>query len=243
MQHVSIFTSLFFILSTIFIVGQEFFFMLTISPDYKLNFNPKQGDNGFYQLDAPLFSVSLEMYFYLMAPFILRSRNKVFIFTLIGLIYQIFITYKGIDSLKFRYYLFPCTIAYFGTGASLYHIWFNGSKNLRKFLMLFIIVISMSYINSIVDSKTLILFILILPLIFYITKTNRIDRFIGELSYGAYIIHYPLIILLKDYFKAIGLNQFLGVTIATLSFSLILRLVVEIPLDRFRQKLLYSNAN
>lgn len=87
-------------------------------------------------------------------------------------------------------------------------------------------------------SKQIILFIfsfIFIPFIFKLFKNNKIDRFIGELSFPVYISHFLIIDILTHFTKLD--HQYLGLITTAISiiFSiLILKLVIN-PINTFRQ--------
>ena len=78
-----------------------------------------------------------------------------------------------------------------------------------------------------------LLLALCIPLLFHRTRNVSLDRRAGELSYGIYLVHYPLYLLLLDNFGPLrgAVLTLLGVV----PTALLLYLVVEAPIDRWRQ--------
>src|SRR5262249_8214629 len=74
----------------------------------------------------------------------------------------------------------------------------------------------------------------VLPLLFRRTRRNSFDRKIGELSYGVYLIHFPLYLVLL---YTVGGRAVLPLTIAlALAGAILLYLAIEAPIDRWRQR-------
>ncbi len=226
-------------LSNIFIAGQDVLWLFSTNdtgliyhPIGNVNFNGSD-----LSLDSPLFSVSLEIYFYLMAPFILRSKLKTFLFASAGLIYHLALKKVGINALDATYHLFPATIAYFGIGAMLFHVSQKPLTQARDLVFIVLILSMVDSMDSFVLRKTLLGFILLLPLIFSLTKNWRFDQMIGELSYGIYIIHWPMIKIINNLFPDyLGIGQFACVSLFTVCASIILYAAIERPLGRYRRR-------
>ena len=226
-------------LSNIFIAGQDILWLfstddagLIYHPIGNLNFNGSD-----LSLDSPLFSVSLEIYFYLMAPFILRSKLKTFLFASAGLIYHLALKKLGINTLDATYHLFPATIAYFGIGAMLFHVSQKPIIKKENFFLAFLILGMAASMNSFVPRNILLGFIVLLPFIFALTKNWSFDQMIGELSYGIYIIHWPMIKIINNLFPDyLGIGQFACVSLFTVTASIILYAVIERPLSRYRRR-------
>ena len=80
--------------------------------------------------------------------------------------------------------------------------------------------------------------LIVIPFVFSYTKKNRFDRFIGELSYPAYIIHTLIITLTVALFPGISNSAVypLVVIVATMVVSILLALFVDRKVDGWRQK-------
>lgn len=251
--------ALFGALSNLFIVGQDvlWFFSLT---EHGMIYRP-MGEPGFngvgLSLNAPLFSVSLELYFYLIAPFILRDRTRTFLFALAGLAYHALLARLNITALSFTYHAFPATIAYFGIGGALYHLgrarlaWVTPATLLsarlwrenwrgpdRGELAFIVLALGLFWtMNSFMPKLWLLGFAVAVPFLFALTQRWRLDRAVGELSYGVYIVHLPLIQMAnKGDGDFLGIGQFGSTVVLALGASGLLYLLLERPLNRFRDR-------
>lgn len=107
--------------------------------------------------------------------------------------------------------------------------------------MIFMMMICRAYMNY----WEIILFAFSVPVIFNATKSNKIDRFIGELSYPVYIVHFPIIRFFsahpfyQSYFlKYITLGT--AVTVISCTFAVMLYFYIEKPINTYRQKRLMA---
>lgn len=78
--------------------------------------------------------------------------------------------------------------------------------------------------------------VLFLPVVFSIFRESRIDRFLGELSYPVYLIHYLVLVLLGQVLAGSGLEAFSAkfTAIVSVGVSIVLYLWVIRPIDRYR---------
>ena len=79
-----------------------------------------------------------------------------------------------------------------------------------------------------------LVFAMVLPFIFHRTKRMKLDRLIGELSYGVYLVHYPILLALQT---SLAGSWYFGpaTAIASILAAIVLFLLVEHPIDRWRQ--------
>jgi peptidoglycan/LPS O-acetylase OafA/YrhL len=77
------------------------------------------------------------------------------------------------------------------------------------------------------------------PFVFALTKSWRIDRWIGELSYPIYIVHVVAGAVLAKVVNAQGLDDVKGwqLLLATVPLAIFIRICIEDPIDRWRQRM------
>jgi peptidoglycan/LPS O-acetylase OafA/YrhL len=73
-----------------------------------------------------------------------------------------------------------------------------------------------------------------LPVLHALTQRIHIDRTVGELSYGMYLVHVPVIAAYQYY---LGSIQAMPVAALSIAAAALLFFVVERPIDRLRQRL------
>jgi len=228
--------------SNIFILGSDLFYLLFIDVSRGVvKLAPiweKIDANGFHlYLNAPVFSIGMEMTFYLMAPFILRSVRRVWVYFAIGFAYYAYFLLAGQFNLLHQYHLFPSSFLYFAMGALSWHYYYRG-KEYRKipFWGILALVVMLQFAYTIIAPIIVIAFAFLTPHLFELTKHDKWDRILGELSYPIYIFHYPVIQYLYQFQlePAYFGSAVLG---ATLLLAIPVRLLVEKPIDAFRQRL------
>ena len=115
-----------------------------------------------YLLIPQAWTLGVEISFYLLAPLLFFRKYKyIYLFFFISLIVRIYLLTHGKMDDPWSYRFFPSELALFMLGAIAYNIYDKIDFNKNPAGM---------------------------PLIFNLTKDNKIDRFIGELSYPIYLI-------------------------------------------------------
>ncbi|MEM9938477.1 MAG: acyltransferase [Pseudomonadota bacterium] len=181
-----------------------------------------------------IWSIGSEITFYLLSPFFIRSRARTII------VFAVFVSVRiGVYALyDFQWtpwlYFFPAaTFPFFIMGALAYQ-WLRpiakrvtkalDTKLLFKVLALsiFPVLIVMHQWLPLNDTVLIVLFALTIPTLFELTKTNRFDRMIGELSYPLYIAHSAVILFWAPFRHVLPVEaKFIWVLTAGILVSLI----------------------
>lgn len=238
-----------FIISNLIIFGQDLllFFGLnttTGSLFFTSNFRLFKPEiyNFFFITQA--WTLSLELFFYFLAPFLNRFKNK-YLLLIMSLSFglRLFLYSRGLNHDPWNYRFFPTELIFFLSGILMYRIYrYLKTKDFKKFSIysFFFYFSFLIYYQFLPHERTkqLILFLftfIFIPFIFNLFKNNKIDRFIGELSFPVYISHF-LIIDILTHFTALP-HQFLGLTttIFSILFSIIILKFIINPINLFRQ--------
>jgi peptidoglycan/LPS O-acetylase OafA/YrhL len=228
------------IFSNVFILGTDAFWLLSLD-NCDLHYFPSfinEHSNGKWLLaNQPAFSISMEMLFYLMAPFILKSLKRIWIYFGIGVLYYFWFILAGKFNIVFQYHWFPSSFIYFALGGLAWH--YSKKKgfelNEKTVLLIFIACMSLMFVYTLFSMILILCFTIMVPKLFEITKKSKTDRLIGELSYPLYIIHYPVLTYLWGAGTP-GNRCALYCFFITLTLSIIIHFLVEKPIDRIRQK-------
>ena len=241
-------------MSQITLLGQDFYYFLKWSPASGLGFTPSfLGAGGVHNLLVvpPAWSLSVEIYFYLLAPWLVRARVPV-ILALITASFAcrgILAWSLGWQGDPWSYRFFPSELAFFLTGALAYRI--NAHIGMRKFpWTLFLLLLG----SALGLAETLAMWEPGMPLqrwirvplfaflaagtpqLFAFTKDWRFDRAIGELSYPLYVSHFLVIWVVglgvADASSIAGRTTVISCAILT---ALALRTGIDVPVDRYRQ--------
>lgn len=224
----------------IFILGTDSFWLLSLD-NCHLIYHPafiNPDSNGATLLmNQPAFSISIEIIFYLMAPFILKSLKKTWLFFLVGIAYFIFIELTNNVNMVYQYHLIPSSFLYFALGALAWHYTKMHTIELtnKKIILVFFACLGLMFIYTLFSMILILAFTFVVPKLFELTKHSKADRFIGELSYPLYVVHFPVLICLWN--KGVATN-IIGITCfsITLVISIIIHLALEKPIDKWRQR-------
>jgi peptidoglycan/LPS O-acetylase OafA/YrhL len=246
--HLNLFTYLFLLIPNFTLFGLDLTFFFGLNPNGSLFFTP-----NFHQFTPPLFdfdlvvqawTLALELTFYLFAPFLnrLKSRYLLLIMSLsLGL--RLFLYSRGLNHDPWSYRFFPNELLFFLSGILMYRFYRYIRTKSFKIISIYSFIFYISFLCYYQylpheNTKQIILFLFsftFIPFIFNLFKNNKIDRFIGELSYPVYICHF-LIINILTHFTPLP-HQILGLTTAIIAiiFSILLLKLIIQPIDRFRQ--------
>lgn len=245
-------TLAFLVMTNLFLFGQDIVMFLGYEPnngtlfatsDFMLS-NPK----AFQFLLVPqAWSLSVEILFYFIAPFLLRKKiSLLLVLTLLSFSLRIFIyRYLGFSNDPWTYRFFPTELAFFLSGAIAYKLYERISSRIQlshciiPSTLLFIVLIGYHFINfpSSKDWFFYALTLICLPFVFHLTKHNKFDRRIGELSYPIYIVHIFIIKILKILLFKIGATQFMTILTCFLSITaawILLKIIAD-PIEEMRK--------
>lgn len=199
-----------------------------------------------YIFNMPAWSLSIELVFYALAPFVVRSFWRSLVFFAIGLTFFLYLKYFNTTlSGRFRVDLyFPYAMFYFGLGMlgywlhRLYPI--SHLVNLKHYLFPSVAIIA-SMNSSLITSISYVALALVARPLFDATKNNKIDKFMGDLSYPIYILHIPI-------FAMVRWNDFVEVNtisyiVAAVIGSLIVLIFVERPIEKLRARMRMRNRD
>lgn len=152
-------------------------------------------------LNAPAWSLSPELLFYLAAPAFIRSRKLTVLVWFIGCSYYYLIdglVYPiekfgslAYGNMTFIYSFFPSSVLYFATGALGYH--YVKIRNKFSYLLALVMLVALCNVPLFIPPWMFVCLGVGIPSLFLLTKDIKIDRVIGELSYPVYILHFPLV--------------------------------------------------
>ena len=254
-QNVNFFSKLYSALVNLLILGQDTSLFLGFDSKGALHFVGQFRNSKplvwHLLLCPPAWSLSLELMFYAIAPFLIRRRlSVVLILMALAFTARIVIYSKGYYYDPWTYRFFPLELFFFLSGNVAYRIYkyAQGMKVTRKvgIIMLISSLIFLFVFNFIPITNYIkqymfyFFFIFSIPFIFQYTKRSSADRFIGELSYPVYIIHwfilsYFLPIIHHFYPYSEGLQGLLA-TIFSIGFSYLIIKVLIKPIDNYREK-------
>lgn len=237
-------------LTNVFIFGQDVisYFHVTENGGMAFDLFNKHRIYGFdaYMLVPQAWTLGLELCFYLVAPFLVTRSAWVLAATALASIglHGVVLPALGFDVAAFGYRFFPFELVYFCLGALAFKLYRHAL--FRKITLPahcgLVVALSAVYFLSLGDGLAWTKYLalsLFVPSLFTITKSSKVDRFIGDLSYPIYISHLLVLYALTEYTN-IG-NELLGIAI-TLVLSLLIYLLVERGVDVGRERMLSRDA-
>ncbi len=234
------------VFTNLMIVGQDLLFYIGynlenktyfLETDYTISNNPLHH----YLLVSQAWTLSLELMFYLIAPLLSKLKTfKLAIIIFLSFLFRFIAILNGFSHKPWDYQFFPFEIAFFCLGIIAYKIFkkknelFNNKRlSIILAILLSIIIIFQQYFDI---NKWIfyILFFFSLPFIFQASKNNKIDRYLGELSYPIYMTHILAAIIIYPFINISFLNGFL-VLIGSVLISIFLNNFIQKPIEKYRQ--------
>ncbi len=246
--------------SNLAIVGQDAITFCAVDPQthalfFTSNFHDHPLPAWQFLFVPQAWTVSVEISFYLVAPLLVRRRPwliAALVLASLGLrvwLMRHFSLYHD----PWTYRFFPTELALFLSGALAWHgyRWLGARGLLRPSvcwlatIAALALVLGFTFLPPILRQGRyalpglLAVMVVLLPFVFHATKTNALDRAIGELSYPVYLVHYLLVFV----FGAVGLADQAAARgsitmVASLGAAYLLWRWVGLPLESRRQRLM-----
>jgi peptidoglycan/LPS O-acetylase OafA/YrhL len=228
------------------VVGQEILYVVKID-----------ASNGFFSwfigqadvneawkflLVPQAWSLSMELWFYALAPFIVKWRNRPLgILFLMSLAMRLYIGSKGptYDLVARRF--FPAELCLFLTGVFSYRLFeWNQKKNIKPYMAGLVSFVALCLTILWYDGIDLpgslallaVIAFLSMPFLFGATRDNKFDTFLGRISYPVYMVHFIIVVLFETYGEDYSIILLLAVVCVA---AVLMHCVVESPIDRWRQ--------
>jgi peptidoglycan/LPS O-acetylase OafA/YrhL len=242
------------VLTNLFIFGQDFAYLFCLSDAVTGQCYPVTTT----MLNAPGWSIAVELLFYLMAPWLVSTLRRSAIFITLGLLYVFLVPFVDIEAVRniignsphlntstFTYYLFPGSFLFFGSGAIAYHLIYRrhilaGSQatgSTPYWIGLAFVFVLAVYCSPLMAWWQLLAFVIAAPALFSITRQNRVDRAIGDLSYPIYILHFPIVSYLQVTAYAGPVSIGTLAAILTIAAGIVVFWLVDRPVDRWRHRM------
>jgi peptidoglycan/LPS O-acetylase OafA/YrhL len=243
--------------STLTIVGQEIFLFLQWTGT-ELIYWPYDAHRSAYNLLIlpPAWSISLEIMFYLVAPFLAHRRTAWLVLCLLlSFAGRIALSWMGLTFDPWSHRLFPLELAFFILGMLSYRFRYGSSSLLprfgdgKRFLILMLLtfgahpaVVALAVFGlpaGVYIFVYIIALIVTLPTCMRIASASRFDRNLGELSFPIYLVHWSVIEALNVWLGVgggviIGTGRTILALVVSVLVSFLLIRVIEAPIERFR---------
>ena len=231
--------------ANIAVLGQEILFLLGIdTASFSFYWAPDGAASAkawSYILVPQAWSLSLELCFYFLAPLILRRRlywvGGIF---LLSLALRLYLVSKGPECELLLRRCLPAELCLFLLGYFGYILFLRIKGHLGRhaglisWVILLGVLLSFESINEEYAFTILVLITSVcIPFVFNATKDNRLDRFLGNISYPFYMVHFLIVAFFDEYLEEYPLFPLLATVLVA---SLILYYAVDEPIDRWRQR-------
>lgn len=246
---------LWFAIENIVIIGQDVLYFTKFDEWCHLDLviNPLSfKHNGYNYLLVPqAWTVSLELMFYIIAPFIVTKNIKWQLLLLVLAIFFRFVVvnYTQLSFDPWTYRFFPFELMFF-LGGSVIYKWYKHlntihvNKKIGMILLMILIIVILFYEElsffGIYKNWIFYTFLLVsIPFVFLSFKDKIWDREIGELSFSIYITHHLLVGLFRPlFFENIKYISYYGyaVVLSSLVLAIIFNYIIIRPLEKYRQK-------
>jgi peptidoglycan/LPS O-acetylase OafA/YrhL len=204
-----------------------------------------------YLLVPQAWSLSIELMFYAVAPFMVRWRTRSILITML-----LCAALRGILYKKFRLHYDPWTYRFaptelllFLAGVLAYRLYrhLDGKKVSRVFckcvaIAILLLCLVFTRIPMQVSVRQWGFYCVVcagLPFMFLATRSSKIDRLIGELSYPLYLSHALFLTFLPALLQHLGfqLNEPVAILVTSVIFSMGLDRLVIVPIERVRRRI------
>ena len=249
--EMTLMTRIYLLLSNIFILTQEWAMWLTYENGAifaVLDSDQSSPHVSAFQLVPQAWSISLELMFYALAPFLVR-RHWATLLAIIVVSYALrSLCYSyGFRGSGFAYRFFPFEIGLFVAGVLSYRVyaWIKRHDLVRSPILsvavaaaFIITAASLQYLHGLGSRTFQIMTLIALPALFEIAQRSSLDRWLGELSYPIYLVHIAAIQTAGLLFESVrASNWFKLATIA----AVVLLCVgyvhwIDAPFERWRQR-------
>lgn len=252
---ISLSTAIFLYFSNISMLFQDVVMFLKINGSHLSFGNFRDSNPRVYSmlLMPQAWSLSLEILFYAIAPFVVKNKKTILIVFLISFAARTVLHLFGYYQDPFSYRFFPSEISVFLLGAASWHLYRDFQFELVKKLLvpiqvgLGIVFVVWPYLFAFDDMARYLFFVpfaLFVPYLYNHYSNNSLDYKIGELSYPFYLVHYLALqaaaFFISKLFGKTGLSNVIVVLLAfviTTVISMLLLHFVQGRVEKIRQNI------
>jgi peptidoglycan/LPS O-acetylase OafA/YrhL len=191
-------------------------------------------------------TLPVEMAFYAIAPFVVKSPPRLISIFILSMIVRYFIYSHVSSDDPWTYRFFPCEAAFFCAGAIAFHAYsvlkeFRGTQEIGLILFLGLLIYITNFNRVPVLIADTFLFpggliqfygfaIIALPFVFCLSARNRLDRWLGELSYPIYLSH-EFVIQGASHLPHFAHTEVYNVILNTILISAAINILVQTPIE------------
>ncbi|MBS0190998.1 MAG: acyltransferase [Phycisphaerales bacterium] len=189
-------------------------------------------------------SIGVELMFYFVAPFLVRRKIPIVLGVMMASMAVRLVLFKyGYKDDPWNYRFFPSELFFFMVGTLAYRTYkyleprnaVPGWLSMAWWIATVVVIVFWMQIPLPGGVKALGLLGLVataIPIVFMRTKRNKLDRYIGELSYPVYISHFLVVSCLTG----LGWREGYVAVPVTIVVSIALYHLIDRPVDSFRHK-------
>ena len=255
------------VLFNITLIGQDWIMFLKHDLGQSLQFTADWSNDPSplwrYLVIPQSWTIGVELTFYAIAPFLNRLRSGWLVAIIAGSFAARLAAYQYLglahDPWEYRFFAFEMGLFLFGMLGYRLYAKFNASQSLQKWqsfswlsyiagavvllIVMYFHVWTVQFLGQIISPHIAVLatyplFIIIIPIFFFVFGKNGCDRMIGEISYPIYLVHYLVIVAFANLLN-IGPGEKLGRVSAVVSAVLAVFMYRKFiaPIDRRRHDL------
>lgn len=198
---------------------------------------------------GPIWSLSIECYFYLLAPFIVGRRLRTLgVLFAVALALRLGLYVAGVPLLPWRYFFFPADLVFFLMGSLAWRLypWVRKHRHAAWFgaaaatALAICVVAPPLWTAPDLDQPVAWLFYVLVavctPALFALTRRWRFDNVLGQLSYPVYLSHILVIDVVARLPLSRALDRGLVAMIGTLALSVVLYVAIDRPVEHLRRR-------
>ncbi len=244
---------------------QDWVMFLQHDAGTSLSFTPRFVDNASplyqYLLVRQAWSIGTELTFYLLVPLLSKLKTRwLLVIAIASLALRIY-AYQKLNLWKdpFSYRFFPFELLLFVAGMLAYRVYAKtlarwGAfklKNPTQYLAFAVFMLFVFYATQKIpdllrkplgrpymELGSYPIWVIAIPFLFHLTKDLKIDRFIGELTYPVYLIHFVILeivdVILANFSISDHISGYITAAVS-IALSIFLYLIVFKPFEEKRQ--------
>lgn len=248
----------YFSIVNFFIVGSELTPLLVVSPTGGLEFvkslSPSNNHMWSFLILPPVWSLSVELYFYFLAPWIVKL-NRTYPYKILAIfaadtVMRYYFKLYNVPYMPWNYNTFIASFAYFILGSLSYCVYAKIVKDMISaqrllgilgFSAIFFTCLlynkfpaavpfgEIFFISLGVNSFFLLTVFLFTPFVFELTKKSKADRLVGEIAYPVYLSGW----LFTNYYTPF---ESLHPVIPSVLTATVVHFLVAKPLEKYRSR-------
>lgn len=214
-----------------------------------------------YLLVQQAWSIGTELTFYLLAPFLSKLKMRwLVLIAIASLVMRLYVYHEfNLTRDPFSYRFFPFELLLFVAGMISYRVYAQTLarwpafklRNMVQYLAFAVFMIFVFYVTQKISGHllkllgrpymylgTYPLWVAAIPFLFHLTKDIKVDRFIGELTYPVYLLHFVILEIVDVILTSFSISDHISgyiTAVVSIALSIFLYLVVFRPFEERRR--------